>query len=472
MENVDAEWEKFISNFQTKTDMNEFIFSEKEEIEESNENATDISPPETVYIRNECESLYISTQTKIFYLTVNSLDVDTIFWNLEVMEYGIPKMGIIKKQMRMIFKSPEEYTTYAEKIQKIPYYTENIIKQINNPNARKLKFKDERKLTVGISKKDIMNCHGKEKKAFINCFAMILRIPFIPSSKNGKEQETTFHEVHVKVFNTGKITIPGIVDDNDSLLEITKKYILEILQASVSTPLALIPEDEIPLLKKVVKNKKGVLSAESFYYREEGEDEEEEEREEEGEEENDSVPEKKKKTKLRLPKNSHIEYVKQQSGVLINSNFNCGFYIDQMKLMTVLQDKYHLEPTYNKSNYPGVKCKFYLNNDLPLDISVQSGKISEEDKKNKINEWHLENKYTKITFVIFRTGNNLILGNFSKTVLLFIFEFVKRILLTEYEEIRTYHEEITKIAKKIKPRKKKVVFTRDYFMGLSSSDSI
>jgi hypothetical protein len=473
MENVDAEWEKFISNFQSKTDMNEFIFSEKEEILVSDENATDIPLPETIYIRNECESLYISTQTKIFYLNVNSLDVDTIFWNLEVMEYGIPRMGIIKKQMRMIFKSPEEYTVYAEKIQKIPYYTENIIKQINNPNARKLKFKDERKLTVGISKKDIMNCHGKEKKAFINCFAIILRIPCILSSKNGKENETTFHEVHVKVFNTGKITIPGIVDDNDSLLEITKNYILEILQASVSTPLALIPEDEIPLLKKVVKNKKGVLSAESFYYREEGEDNDIDELDR-GEEdrdkgENDYVRDKKKK--LRLPKNSHIEYVKQQSGVLINSNFNCGFYIDQMKLMTVLQEKYHLEPTYNKSNYPGVKCKFYLNNELPLDISVQSGKISEEDKKNRINEWHLENKYTKITFVIFRTGNNLILGNFSKTVLLFIFEFVKRILLTEYEEIRTYHEEITKIAKKIKPRKKKVVFTRDYFLGLSGTTS-
>jgi hypothetical protein len=172
-----------------------------------------------------------------------------------------------------------------------------------------------------------------------------------------------------------------------------------------------------------------------------------------------------------MPKNSHYEYVKQKSGVLINSNFNCGFYIDQMKLMTILKDKYHLEPTYNKSNYPGVKCKFYLNNELPLNISLQSGKISEEDKKNKINEWHLESKYTKITFVIFRTGNNLILGNFSKTILLFIFDFVKNILLNEYEEIRTYHEEIPKVMKKIKPRKKKVLFTREYFLGLSSSDS-
>ena len=202
------------------------------------------------FIRTECESLYISTQTKIFYLNVNYLDVDKIFWNLPIIEYGIPKMGIIKKQMRMIFKSPEEYEKYATEIQAIPYYTEKIIKQINNPNARKIKFKDERKLTVGISKKDIMNCHGKEKKAFINCFAMIIRM-------HSNVKPNQFHEVHVKVFNTGKITIPGIVDNDDTLLEDTKKYITAILQPNIDTPIHLIPEDEIPLLKKIVRNKKG-----------------------------------------------------------------------------------------------------------------------------------------------------------------------------------------------------------------------
>jgi hypothetical protein len=292
-----------------------------------------------------------------------------------------------------------------------------------------------------------MNCHGKEKKAFINCFAMILRMASTinDSTINDSRKTHMFHEVHVKVFNTGKITIPGIVDNDDTLLEVTKKYILEILQANVKEQIQLIPEDEIPLLRKIVKNKKG---KEYVTTTNENQDTEEE----------DDVP-----------KNSHVEYVKQQSGVLINSNFNCGFYIDQMKLMKILQEKYHLEPTYNKSNYPGVKCKFYLNNALPLDISVQSGNISEEDKKKKITEWRLEDKYTKITFVIFRTGNNLILGNFSKTILLFIFDFVKHILLTEYEEIRTFHDEPAKVEKQVKPRKKKVVYTKPYFQSVVSS---
>ena len=429
MDNVDNEWEQFVLQFNEFSSVSSNTSSTFTENAASATATTEIKTEEKEekgeYIRNECEKLYISTQTKIFYLNVDFLDVTNIYWNLPIMEYGIPKMGIIKKQMRMIFKSPEEYDVYAEKIQEIPFYTEKIIKQINNPNARKIKYKDERKLTVGISKKDIMNCHGKEKKAFINCFAMILRM-------ESTIKANQFHEVHVKVFNTGKITIPGIVDNDDNLLEFTKQYIIDILQPNIDVPIHLIPEDEIPLLKKIVRNKKGEISVSTS-----SED-------------------------VYLPKNSHYEYIKQQSGVLINSNFNCGFYIDQMKLMEILQQKYKLEPIYNKSNYPGVKCKFYLNNDLPLDISVQTGRIEEKDKNMKVFELKNDTKYTKITFVIFRTGNNLILGNFSKKILLFIFDFVKNILMSEYENIRTFQDETCiKKQKKIKPRKKKIYFTKN-----------
>jgi len=426
MTTVDDEWNQFLLHF-NHCNITDYNFNKPTEDKEEELKTTSTSPE---YIRNTCESLYISTQTKIFFLNVNVLDVDTIFWNIPIMEYGNPEMGIIKKQMRMIFKTPEEYMTYRLRIQDLSYYNEKIIKQINNPNARKIKFKDERKLTIGISKKDIMNCHGKDKKAFINCFAMILRIP----NKN-----KIFHEVHVKVFNTGKITIPGIVDDDDALLDITKQYIIDILQPNVTEHLHLIPEDEIPLLKKIVKNQKGKSN------------------------ENETIDDVVDTTTI-MPKNTHIEYVKQHSGVLINSNFNCGFYIDQMKLMQILKDKYKLEPTYNKSNYPGVKCKFYLNNELPLDINVQTGRIDEESRGYNVKN---DKRYTKINFVVFRTGNNLILGNFSKKVLLFIFEFVKNILMTEYEEIKTLHDEPVKKMKKNKPRKKKIYYTKDYLATLS-----
>jgi hypothetical protein len=446
MDSVDNEWEQFLlqfNEFASVSAPSSSTFTATQNTGEHNTCSVLVSDKkeETIgeYIRTECEKLYISTQTKIFYLNVNYLDVDKIFWNLSIMDYGIPKIGIIKKQMRMIFKSQEEYEVYATKIKEIPYYTEKIIKQINNPNARKIKFKDERKITVGISKKDIMNCHGKEKKAFINCFAIILRM-------QSSVKENYFHEVHVKVFNTGKITIPGIVDNDDNLLEITKQYIIDILQPNISTPIHLISEEEIPLLKKIVRNKKGESSSSSAVIPIP-----------------DPISSRTETVMTKLPKNSHYEYFKQQSGVLINSNFNCGFYIDQMKLIQILQDKYKLEPTYNKSNYPGVKCKFYLNNELPLDISVQSGRIEEKDKNMKVYELKNDAKYTKITFVIFRTGNNLILGNFSKKILLFIFDFVKNILLSEYENIRTIQDEpLTKKQKKIKPRKKKMYFNKSY----------
>jgi hypothetical protein len=441
MDSVDNEWEEFLLQFNAfscASTSNASTFSSSSTSAPNNVDTNgETKEPCGEYIRTECESLYISTQTKIFYLNVNFIDVDKIFWNLPILDYGIPEMGIIKKQMRMIFKTPEEYEIYSQKILTIPYYTEKIIKQINNPNARKIKFKDERKITIGISKKDIMNCHGKEKKAFINCFAIILRIP-----SNVKVNH--FHEVHVKVFNTGKITIPGIVDNDEKLLDVTKQYIIDILQPNIDTSIHLIPEDEIPLLKKIVRNKKGefpLVDPSTII-------------------DTDNIP-------MKLPKNSHFEYIKQQSGVLINSNFNCGFYIDQMKLMEILQEKYKLEPTYNKSNYPGVKCKFYLNNDLPLDISVQTGKIDDNDKNMKVFELKNDAKYTKITFVIFRTGNNLILGNFSKKILLFIFDFVKNILMTEYENIRTIQDEPTiKKQKKIKPRKKKIYYTKDYAVNM------
>ena len=442
MVSVDNEWEQFLLQFNEFSSVSasaSSTFSGETTVEKV-ENI--IKTEEGDYIRTACEDLYISTQTKIFYLNVDYLDVTKIYWNLPILEYGIPEIGIIKKQMRMIFKSPEEYDIYAQKIQEIPYYTEKIIKQINNPNARKTKFKDERKLTVGISKKDIMNCHGKEKKAFINCFAMILRM-------KSSVKANQFHEVHVKVFNTGKITIPGIVDNDDNLLEFTKQYIIDILQPNIDIPIHLIPEEDIPMLKKIVRNKKGEIS---LPFDNENIDPISNSIPNPNSNPNKIIP--------KLPKNSHYEYFKQQSGVLINSNFNCGFYIDQMKLMEILQEKYKLEPTYNKSNYPGVKCKFYLNNDLPLDISVQSGRIDEIDKNMKVFELKNDTKYTKITFVIFRTGNNLILGNFSKKILLFIFDFVKNILMSEYENIRTIQDEPSmKKQKKIKPRKKKIYFT-------------
>jgi len=368
--------------------------------------------------RMECEELYISTQTKIFFLNKSNLDILNIFWNVKVIPYTERKNGVIKKQIRIISKDKPEFEEYLKKRDAEIYYTEKIMKQIDNPNARKIKFKDVRKLTVGISKKDIMNCHGKNKNAFINCFAMILRV----------NHNEIFHEIHVKVFNTGRMAIPGIV--NEQLLEKTKTLLLEVLQPNFTEPIMLISEEESPEVMRLVKGKKN--------------------------------KETNKKEK------SYFEKVKPKSSVLINSNFNCGYYIQQEKLRSILRDKYKLHPTYDPSMYPGIKCKFYYNNELPEDISIQKGHLERCDNDATMNELDelTMNKYTKISFMIFRTGNCLIVGNCTKHILNYVYNFVKTILMDEYENIKAHHDIPVTKTKKNKPRKRIIQLSPEYYQNL------
>lgn len=164
----------------------------------------------------KCSDIYISTQTKIAFLN-SSVDLNRIFWDLPILEYHVPKNGIIKKQMKINCLSKEDVISLEEKIveKNIKY---DIISQVDNPNARKVKFKDIRKLTSGICSKDLTSYRKKQRGAFYNCFALILRILY-------KEK---YKEIHVKVFNTGKLEIPGI--QYDDLLLVTFDYLLKVLQ--------------------------------------------------------------------------------------------------------------------------------------------------------------------------------------------------------------------------------------------------
>lgn len=419
---IDNEWQQFLrsmesADFGGSANESPPCASETTSEDDIDDTESVVSKPND-FTRMPCEDLYISTQTKIFFLNQSFIDVTNIFWKLDVIPYTSQQSGVIKKQMRIVFKDKEEFQIYEDRLKTIPYYTEKIMKQIDNPNARKIKFKDVRKITIGVSKKDIMNCHGKNKNAFINCFAIILRI----------EHKKHFHEIHVKVFNTGKMAIPGIVDDE--LLETTKGVLLQILQPSFEQTLQLIPASESALVKKLVKGKKET-------------------------EVNDKG--------VVVKKKSHFEYVKPKGNVLINSNFNCGYYIQQEKLKAVLRDKYKLNPSYDPSMYPGVKCKYYYNNTLSAE--KQTGVLSESDQNVTLTELDemTQEKYTKVSFMIFRTGNCLIVGNCSKEILTFVFEYVKGILMEEYEMIRALNDVPVVKLKKNKPRKKLITFSKDYY---------
>jgi len=418
MTTIDNEWQQFLRSMgDTNTESPQTISEPSSDDDDSTE-LDSVVVKANDFSRKPCEDLYISTQTKIFFLNQSLVDVTTIFWKLNVIPYTSQQSGVIKKQMRIVFKDKEEFQVYEDQLKTIPYYTEKIMKQIDNPNARKIKFKDVRKITIGVSKKDIMNCHGKNKNAFINCFAIILRI----------KHKDHFHEIHVKVFNTGKMAIPGIVDD--ALLETTKVVLLQILQPSFEQTIQLIPASESALVKRLVKGKKET-------------------------EVNDKG--------VIVKKKSYFEYVKPKGNVLINSNFNCGYYIQQEKLKAVLRDKYKLNPSYDPSMYPGVKCKYYYNNTLT--VEQQTGILSESDQNVTLTELDemTQDKYTKVSFMIFRTGNCLIVGNCSKEILTFVFEYVREILMKEYETIRALNDVPVIKLKKNKPRKKLIHFSKSYY---------
>ena len=97
-----------------------------------------------------------------------------------------------------------------------------ILNQFSNPNGR-IKFKDIRKVSIGLSKNDVLNYKKKSKSAFYNCFVIIYRILF-----KGK-----YKELHLKLFNSGKVEIPGIQDDD--ILNIAVEKIISLLQPYYST---------------------------------------------------------------------------------------------------------------------------------------------------------------------------------------------------------------------------------------------
>lgn len=371
---IDQEWEAFL-NAQI-SDGGGYESPQPEQSEDLKEDAYLAMPA--------CEDLYISTKTKVLYLNV-PIDINNVFWNIPTIQYWKPIEGVLKKQIKIVNNTPEEYEEYKKKLETIPCYSENIIKQIDNPSARKIKYRDERKLTVGLSKKDIMTYRTKKKNAFYNCFALIVRF----------YQDGEFKEVHVKVFNTGKMEIPGIL--NKQMLELIQVKIIEILQPHISTPLD---------------------------YKE----------------------------------------MELEENVLINSNFNCGFYIDRDKLHSILRsDKYGIESAYDPCSYPGVKCKYYFNNQQGYDTTIQTGRVERDDQNMKRYELDDNMKYTEISFMIFRTGSCLIVGNCNEKVLLFVFDFIKGILQEEYSHIRSQCQEQETKEKKKKIRKKTVQMTHEYY---------
>ena len=344
MLNVDEEWQKYLCS--NDNDINSDIDFEEiipdEIIYDENYISTNISND----LNNEtpkASNIYISTKTKIAYLD-SEIDLKKVFWDVPIIAYSTATNGVIKKQIKFNSTSIEELDIITEKLKNEKHFDEYIITNINNPTGR-IKFKDIRKVTIGISKKDILSYRCKKKSAFYNCFVLILRM----------KVDKTFKEFHVKVFNTGKLEIPGI--QSEDTFHLILKFVIDILQPHID----------------------------------------------------------------------HVIDYKEDSNenVLINSNFNCGFFINREILYNTLKYKYNIQAIFDPCSYPGIQCKFYYN----PEIDVQTGsQISEENKS-------LYKNITAVSFMIFRTGSVLIVGKCDENTLFIIYEFLKNLFIIEYKEI-------------------------------------
>jgi hypothetical protein len=365
---IDKEWENFISSQYDEVssddeDVNEIVQQTAEEFISANL-AFDL-----VSEAPKPSDIYISTKTKIAYLNT-PIDLKEIFWEIPVIPYAKPTNGVIKKQMKFNSNTNEELLFIQDKLKSETYFEEHIITHIDNPTGR-IKFKDTRKVSIGVSKKDLMSYRCKKKSAFYNCFVLITRM----------RVQGIFKEFHIKVFNTGKLEIPGV--QSEPIFEMILNQILEILQPYVE----------------------GILG-----YKED-----------------------------------------TTETVLINSNFNCGFFINREVLYDILKFKYNIQSIYDPCSYPGIQCKFYYNPDIGLQNGCQ---ISEENK-------HLYKNIKEVSFMIFRTGSVLIVGRCDENVLMIIYEFLKIILRNEFKNIcqkntKNSDSEVVVKDKKKKLRKKNI----------------
>jgi len=342
---IDEDWENFLSNDCIDTD-------------DTIKNETYLKP-------KECTPLHISTQTKIAYLN-KEIDIFNLFWKLRVNPYYKQEEGILKKMIKMTTFTKKDKEKYETMIKKEYCPMIQTIREYDNTD---MKYKCIQKLSAGLSYKEVKSFKFiKEKRAFYNCIALILRVNI----------NDIYKEFHVKVFNTGKMELPGIKNTSD---------IYKVLD----------------LLIKILNN---------------------------------YIPE--------------INYIKSSIyNVLINSNFNCGYCIDRDKLTHILKKKYNLVSMFDSCQYPGIQSKFYYNNMK----DIQDGVCNCSVKCNKKGKGNGDGECKEVSFMIFRTGSVLIVGNCDEDEIYKIYDFLVNLFKNEHINIHLpYHEDFKNTKKKDKTK--------------------
>lgn len=275
-DNPDLAWDDFCANeivLSTAADMSNEIRGIQNELSEA----------------PECSPIYVSTKTKIAYLN-SQIPLEEMFWAIPVLKsYALQQEGIVKKEMKFKTVTKETLDALIQRVESVeegPLVQQNVKNHVEGGGSN-VKFKDIRKVSIGMCKKQMVSFRSKAKGAFFNCFAVILRLQW----------DGMFREMHIKVFNTGKLEIPGIPGVRTE----------EFLECVLSTLIRFIQPISGHLgLKKPLDYKRNCSET-----------------------------------------------------VLTNSNFTANYLIDREKLCSILRKKYRVLSTYDPCSYPGVQSKFY-----------------------------------------------------------------------------------------------------------------
>ena len=119
--------------------------------------------------------------------------------------------------MKFTSVSPEEVEMLTERLRSIPMANAHLIKKVCTGET----FKDIRKVSIGLSKKDLTPNRVKMKGAFFNCLVVNVRV---------QVSANLFKDHHVKIFNTGNVEIPGIQDSTHvpMIMDVVQKCIRRI----------------------------------------------------------------------------------------------------------------------------------------------------------------------------------------------------------------------------------------------------
>lgn len=352
---IDDEWQHFLDNNNNNNNPHKIFDDDNDNDEDDDyDNITSVDDE----MGSKRRELYISTKSKIVYLSETEVDIYKIFWGLPILPYATPKEGVVKKQIKINCASQQETDENNERLSKVglDYLNEDLNANRKTQNIKLLPrrsvYRDIRKVSIGISKKDILSNKTKKKSAFFNCVVIYLRLLI----------NDVFKEFHIKLFNTGKVELPGI--KNDLIFDIVLDKLVVIL---------------IPYMHP----------------------------------------------KITIDKNN-VETI------LINSDFNCGFFIKRDRLKTILLCKYNIPCIYDPCTYQGIKCK---------------------------KEFIVNGKKVVVNFMIFRTGSVLVVGKCVEETLYEAYEIIKNILDAEVahirqpnanETVKSKHDKIGKVVKKRK----------------------